>query len=78
MIPINVNAVNRCALSAHTLPRIIALSNPETFASLALAAASLNLWTFCWGVSPDGPDVLCDIVLVRADVVVDRGGFAEA
>jgi hypothetical protein len=57
VIPIRLNAVNRCALSAQTRPRTTNLSKPETFASLARAAASLNRRTFCCGVSPGGAGV---------------------
>ena len=57
--PISPKAVTRCALSAHTRPLIINLSKPETFASLARAAASLSRRTFCCGVSPGGPGVRC-------------------
>jgi hypothetical protein len=60
--PINVNAVKRCARSAHTRPLTNTLSNVLTFSSLALAAAALSLATFCCGVSPGGPG--CD----RADI----------
>ena len=56
------------------------LSKPETFASLARAAASLNRRTFCCGVSPAGPGVRCDKEPVGFDDVgtVGEGGFAEA
>jgi hypothetical protein len=55
------------------------LSNVETFASLALAAASLNLLTFCCGVSPGGPGVRGGIEDVLALAGEDEGGgFAEA
>jgi hypothetical protein len=57
VIPIKLNAVNRCALSAQTRPRTMSLSKPETFASLARAAASLNRRTFCCGISPSGASV---------------------
>jgi hypothetical protein len=80
VIPINPRAVTRCALSAHTRPLIMNLSKPETFASLARAAASLNRRTFCCGVSPAGPGVRCGKELVGFDAVlgVGVGGFAEA
>ena len=53
--PINVNAVNLCALSAHTRPRTRTRSKFDSLASRALAAASRSRLTFCCGVSPGGP-----------------------
>lgn len=67
-----MNAVNLCALSAHTLPLIINLSNVEICASLALSAAALSLLTLCCGVSPGGPGFLdTGFGLVAACGVVD-------
>jgi len=55
------------------------LSKPETFASLARAAASLSRRTFCWGVSPGGPGVRRDWTeLVDDDGEGGEGGFALA
>lgn len=59
MAPIKLNAVNRCALSAHTRPRITILSNVEISPSFAASAAALSRLTFCWGVSPGGPVFFC-------------------
>jgi hypothetical protein len=57
VIPIKLSAVNRCALSAQTLPLKITLSKFDTCASRARSAAALNRLTFSCGVSPGGPDV---------------------
>jgi hypothetical protein len=79
VIPISPKAVTRCALSAHTRPLIMNLSKPESFASLARAAASLSRRTFCCGVSPGGPGVRRDWTeLVNVDDAGGEGGFALA
>jgi hypothetical protein len=80
VIPINPKAVTRCALSAHTRPLMTSLSKPETLASRARAAASLNRRTFCCGVSPGGPGVRCGNELVDVEAIdgVEGGGFADA
>jgi hypothetical protein len=77
VIPIRLNAVNLCALSAHTLPLTRTLSSVETWASRALSAAALNLFTFSCGVSPGGPGFLNGVVF-KGSFNLDGGGFAEA
>jgi hypothetical protein len=73
-MPIKLNAVNLCALSAHTLPLTRNLSNVDICASRAASAAALNLFTLCCGVSPGGPGCLGGVV---AGTIL-LSGFAEA
>ena len=73
---IKLQAVKRCALSAHTRPCNIILSNVETFASLALWAAARNRWTFCCGVSPSGAGARSFAAL--EDMFAADGGFENA
>ena len=74
--PIKLNAVNRCALSAHTRPLIINLSNVDICASRALSAAARNRRTFSCGVSPTGPGVRCGNVF--EGMFTAEGGLADA
>ena len=76
--PIRLNAVNRCARSAHTLPLTNTRSNVVTCASRALFAAALNLLTFSWGVSPGGPGFRGGRFDVFEAVLVDGGSLADA
>jgi len=75
--PIKLNAVNLCALSAHTRPRTITLSHPVTCASRAAFAAALNRLTFSCGVSPAGPDFLGGNEFNGA-LELEADGFVEA
>ena len=45
--PIKDHVVTLCALSAHLLPAMTTLSNPDSCPDLACAAAALNLAIFC-------------------------------
>lgn len=84
--PINVIAVTRCALSAHTRPIRIVLSKPLSFPCFASAAAARNRAIFCCGVSPEGageePKFICvadeGIAGFEEKFVAPVGGFVAA
>ena len=75
--PMSDIAVNLCALSAHTRPTIMTLSNVEIFAPLALAAASLRRLTFSCGVSLGSPVVRGDADLGGPRFVIRVEGFVD-
>jgi hypothetical protein len=54
---------------------MISLSNVEICASLAASAAALSRLTFCCGVSPGAPGMLCG---EEPDLEPERGIFADA
>ena len=76
--PIKLNAVIRCARSAHTRPLTTNLSNVENCASRALSAAALSLLTFSCGVSPGGPGFRGGKFEVFEAVLAEAGGLADA
>ena len=77
--PIKLNAVNRCARSAHTRPLTSSLSNVEICASLALLAAARNLLTFSCVVSPGGPGFRGGkLLFLPGRFRAEAGGLADA